>query len=78
MIYVKFLFLISIWFVNSDVLQVFSAKNVAEMRMIDDGFEERAKERKKQKLKMLAEKGLLKKKIKGENKVKNFQRKGKR
>jgi len=29
--------------------------------MIDDGFEEKAKERKKQKLKMLAEKGLLKK-----------------
>ncbi|KAK7335135.1 hypothetical protein VNO80_26911 [Phaseolus coccineus] len=41
--------------------KVFSAKNVAEMRMIDDGFEEKAKERKKQKLKTLAEKGLLNK-----------------
>ncbi|MCH95539.1 DEAD-box ATP-dependent RNA helicase 36-like, partial [Trifolium medium] len=40
--------------------KVFSAKNVAEMKMIDDGFDEKAKERKKQKLKMLAEKGLLK------------------
>ncbi|MED6163069.1 hypothetical protein PIB30_076441 [Stylosanthes scabra] len=43
------------------VTQVFSAKNVAEMKMLDDGFEEKAKERKKQKLKLLAENGLLNK-----------------
>ncbi|KAF7824387.1 DEAD-box ATP-dependent RNA helicase 36 [Senna tora] len=53
---------------ENDVLslmkKVFSAKNVAEMKMVDDGFEEKAKERKKQKLKMLAEKGLLKKRSK--------------
>lgn len=32
------------------------------MKMMDDGFEEKAKARKAQKLKTLAEKGLLKKK----------------
>lgn len=47
-----------------DALQVFSAKNVAKMKMMDDGFEEKAKERKKQKLKMLEEKGLLKQRSK--------------
>ncbi|KAK7243817.1 hypothetical protein RIF29_38629 [Crotalaria pallida] len=44
--------------------KVFNAKNVAQMKMLDDGFEEKAKERKKQKLKMLSEKGLLKKRSK--------------
>lgn len=44
--------------------KVFSAKNVAKMKMMDDGFEEKAKERKKQKLKMLEEKGLLKQRSK--------------
>jgi ATP-dependent RNA helicase DDX49/DBP8 len=34
------------------------------MKMMDDGFEEKAKERKKQKLKMLEEKGLLKQRSK--------------
>ncbi|GAU43533.1 hypothetical protein TSUD_98530 [Trifolium subterraneum] len=43
--------------------KVFSAKNVANMKMMDDGFEEKAKERKKQKLKMLEEKGLLKQRM---------------
>ncbi|CAJ1948268.1 unnamed protein product [Sphenostylis stenocarpa] len=56
--------------------KVFSAKNVAEMKMIDDGFEEKAKERKKQKLKMLAEKGLLKKNKKRKL-SKEFSEKGK-
>ncbi|WVZ01089.1 hypothetical protein V8G54_027158, partial [Vigna mungo] len=56
--------------------KVFSAKNVAEMRMIDDGFEEKAKERKNQKLKMLAEKGLLKKN-KRRKKSKEFSEQGK-
>ncbi|WJX15209.1 RNA helicase [Trifolium repens] len=40
--------------------KVFSAKNVAQSKMMDDGFDEKAKEWKKQKLKMLAAKGLLK------------------
>ena len=34
---------------------------MAAMKMVDDGFEEKVKERKKQKFKTLAEKGLLKK-----------------
>lgn len=42
-------------------LQVYKARRVATMKLMDDGFEEKAKERKKQKLKMLAEKGSLKK-----------------
>lgn len=47
--------------VLSDITRVYKAKRVATMKMMDDGFEEKAKERKKQKLKSLAEKGLLKK-----------------
>lgn len=44
------------------------------MKMIDDGYEEKAKERKAQKLKTLAEKGLLKrrqknKKFRTDNKI---------
>lgn len=42
-------------------LQVYKARRVATMKMMDDGFEEKAKARKAQKLKTLAEKGLLKK-----------------
>ena len=45
-------------------LQVFKAKRIATMKMIDDGYEEKAKERKSQKMKALAEKGLLKRKRK--------------
>lgn len=44
--------------------QVFKARRVAKMKMLDDGFEEKEQERKKQKLKMLEEKGLLKKRSK--------------
>lgn len=40
-------------------MQVYNARRVAVMKMVDDGFEDKAKERKKQKLKTLAEKGLL-------------------
>ncbi|XP_045801825.1 DEAD-box ATP-dependent RNA helicase 36-like [Trifolium pratense] len=58
--------------------KVFSAKNVAEMKMIDDGFDEKAKERKKQKLKMLAEKGLLKETSKKRKRRKGFAEKGKK
>lgn len=45
-------------------MQVYSARRVAIMKMRDDGFEERAKDRKKQKLKTLADKGLLNKRSK--------------
>lgn len=45
-------------------LQVFNARRVAAMKMMDDGFEEKAKERKNQKLNTLADKGLLKKRSK--------------
>lgn len=40
--------------------QVYKARRVATMKMVDDGFEEKAKARKDQKLKTLADKGLLK------------------
>ncbi|KAG4133242.1 hypothetical protein ERO13_D08G084700v2 [Gossypium hirsutum] len=50
--------------VLSDFTKVLKAKRVATMKMMDDGFEEKVKERKKQKLKTLAEKGLLKKRSK--------------
>ncbi|KAF5728184.1 DEAD-box ATP-dependent RNA helicase 36 [Tripterygium wilfordii] len=50
--------------VLSDITKVYKAKRVATMKMVDDGFEEKAKERKKQKLKTLAEKGLTTKKDK--------------
>ena len=43
-------------------LQVYKARRVAKMKMMDDGFDELVKERKKQKQKSLAEKGLLKNK----------------
>ncbi|KAI9126232.1 hypothetical protein K1719_002653 [Acacia pycnantha] len=56
--------------------KVFSAKNVAEMKMLDDGFEEKAEERKKQKLKMLAEKGLLKKESKKRKRNKGIKKGG--
>ncbi|GAV73497.1 DEAD domain-containing protein/Helicase_C domain-containing protein [Cephalotus follicularis] len=53
--------------VLSDITRVYKARRVATMKMMDDGFEEKAKERKKQKLKTLAEKGLLKKRGKKRN-----------
>ena len=46
--------------------------------MMDDGFEEKAKERKKQKLKMLAEKGLLKKRSEKRKRNKGFAEEGKK
>ena len=45
-------------------MQVYKAKRVAMMKMMDDGFDEKAKECKKQKLKILAERGSLKKRSK--------------
>ncbi|XP_059435730.1 DEAD-box ATP-dependent RNA helicase 36 [Corylus avellana] len=50
--------------VLSNITKVSNAGCVANMNMVDDGFEEKAKERKKQKLKTLSEKGLLKKRSK--------------
>ncbi|CAK9157175.1 unnamed protein product [Ilex paraguariensis] len=50
--------------VLDDVTKVYKAKRVATMKMMDDGFEEKAKARKAQKLKTLAEKDLLKKRSK--------------
>ncbi|GAB2226917.1 hypothetical protein Droror1_Dr00008715 [Drosera rotundifolia] len=47
--------------VLAEITKVYKAKRVAKMKMVDDGFEEMVKDRKKQKLKMLAEKGLLQK-----------------
>ncbi|XP_075513814.1 DEAD-box ATP-dependent RNA helicase 36 [Primulina tabacum] len=49
---------------EDNITKVYKARRVATMRMMDDGFDEKAKERKAQKLKSLAEKGLLKKKKK--------------
>ncbi|CBI24175.3 hypothetical protein VitviT2T_030732 [Vitis vinifera] len=48
--------------VLDNITKVYKARRVATMKMMDDGFEEKAKARKAQKLKTLAEKGLLKKK----------------
>lgn len=47
--------------VLADITKVYKARRVATMKMLDDGFEEQLKERKKQKLRTLAAKGLLKK-----------------
>ncbi|XP_050225558.1 DEAD-box ATP-dependent RNA helicase 36 [Mercurialis annua] len=50
--------------VLSDITKVYKAKRVATMKMMDDGFEEKEKERKRQKVKTMEEKGMLKKKRK--------------
>ncbi|KAG9451531.1 hypothetical protein H6P81_011496 [Aristolochia fimbriata] len=49
---------------REDIKKVFDARGVTRMKMLDDGFEEKVKARKDQKLKMLKEKGLLTKKRK--------------
>ncbi|XP_038900331.1 DEAD-box ATP-dependent RNA helicase 36 [Benincasa hispida] len=56
--------------VLENITKVYKARHVAKMKMVDDGFEEKVKERKKQKLKTLAEKGLLKKRNKRKRKEK--------
>ncbi|KAK3217694.1 hypothetical protein Dsin_011664 [Dipteronia sinensis] len=48
--------------VFSDIKRIFNASCVAKMNLMD--FDEKAKELKKQKMKTLAEKGLLKKRVK--------------
>ncbi|KAK2654351.1 hypothetical protein Ddye_014207 [Dipteronia dyeriana] len=50
--------------VLSDITRIFNASRVAKMKLMDEGFDEKAKERKKQKMKTLSEKGLLKKRNK--------------
>lgn len=47
--------------VLSDITKVYKARRVASMKMMDDGFEEKVKERKKQKRKTMAQKGLVNK-----------------
>ncbi|KAJ4839436.1 DEAD-box ATP-dependent RNA helicase 36 [Turnera subulata] len=54
--------------VLSDITKIYKAKRVAKMKMMDEGFDEQEKERKKQKLKTLAEKGLLKEQSKKKRK----------
>ncbi|KAK4484937.1 hypothetical protein RD792_007542 [Penstemon davidsonii] len=49
---------------EENITRVYKARRVATMRMMDDGFDEKAKARKDQKLKSLEEKGLLKEKSK--------------
>ncbi|RZC68844.1 hypothetical protein C5167_032011 [Papaver somniferum] len=48
--------------VLADITKVYKAKRIETMKMMDDGFEQKAEERKAQKLKTLSEKGLLKEK----------------
>eukprot|EP00262_Sarcandra_glabra_P012943 TRINITY_DN3452_c0_g2_i1.p1 TRINITY_DN3452_c0_g2~~TRINITY_DN3452_c0_g2_i1.p1 ORF type:complete len:254 (-),score=52.57 TRINITY_DN3452_c0_g2_i1:423-1160(-) len=50
--------------VLDNITEVYKAKRVAALKMMDDGFEEKANARKDQKLKRLAEKGLLQKRHK--------------
>ncbi|GAB4836747.1 DEAD-box ATP-dependent RNA helicase 36 [Ancistrocladus abbreviatus] len=47
--------------VLAQMTKVLKARRVATMKMLDDGFEEKVKERKRQKLKTLVQKGLVKK-----------------
>ncbi|KAL6567622.1 DEAD-box ATP-dependent RNA helicase 36 [Orobanche gracilis] len=56
---------------EDNLTRVYKARRVATMKMIDDGFEEKVKARKAQKLKTLAEKGLLKNKSKKRKRVKH-------
>lgn len=46
--------------VLADITKVYKARRVATMKMMDEGFDEKEKSRKAQKLKRLEEKGLLK------------------
>ncbi|KAF7140909.1 hypothetical protein RHSIM_Rhsim06G0242600 [Rhododendron simsii] len=50
--------------VLDDITKVYKARRVAAMKMVDDGFEEKAKARREQNKKTLAGKGLLKKRSK--------------
>ncbi|CAI9787840.1 unnamed protein product [Fraxinus pennsylvanica] len=49
---------------DNNITRVYKARRVATMKMMDEGFDEKAQARKAQKLKTLAEKGLLNKKRK--------------
>ncbi|KAL8461873.1 hypothetical protein ACS0TY_033095 [Phlomoides rotata] len=50
---------------DDNITRVYKARRVATMKMMDDGFDERAKARKAQKWKSLEEKGLRKKRKRG-------------
>lgn len=50
---------------DDNITRVYKARRVATMKMMDDGFDERAKARKAQKWKALEEKGLRKKRKRG-------------
>ncbi|XP_074584968.1 DEAD-box ATP-dependent RNA helicase 36 [Curcuma longa] len=54
---------------KDDLSMVFKARRVATMKMVDDGFEDTARERKAQKLRTLSEKGLVKKRKRQDRKV---------
>ncbi|KAI3831816.1 hypothetical protein MKW92_000509 [Papaver armeniacum] len=56
--------------VLAEITKVYKAKRVATMKMMDDGFDQKAEERKAQKLKTLSEKGLLKEKTKKRRRTK--------
>ncbi|KAL5730647.1 RNA helicase [Ranunculus cassubicifolius] len=56
--------------VLAEITKVYKAKRVASMKMMDEGFDEKAKSRKDQKIKMLKEKGLFKKRSKKRDKGK--------
>ncbi|XP_010260575.1 PREDICTED: DEAD-box ATP-dependent RNA helicase 36 [Nelumbo nucifera] len=61
--------------VLANITEVYKARRVATMKMMDDGFEEQEKARKAQKLKTLAEKGLLKKRNRKRKREKSAKRK---
>ncbi|RZC72410.1 hypothetical protein C5167_035600 [Papaver somniferum] len=56
--------------VLAEITKVYKAKRVATMKMMDDGFDQKAEERKAQTLKTLSEKGLLKEKTKKRRRTK--------
>ncbi|XP_057948077.1 DEAD-box ATP-dependent RNA helicase 36 [Malania oleifera] len=55
--------------VLSDITKVYKARRVAKMKMMDEGFEEKERERKALKLRALAQKGLLKRKSRKRKRV---------
>jgi ATP-dependent RNA helicase DDX49/DBP8 len=54
-----------------EVTKVSKAKRVAMMKMLDNGFEDKVKDRRKLKRKTLADKGLLKKRGKRQKSTEN-------
>ncbi|KAI3988572.1 hypothetical protein MKX01_011469 [Papaver californicum] len=56
--------------VLAEITKVYKAQRIASVKMMDDGFEQKAEEPKAQKLKTLSEKGLLKEKTKKRRRTK--------